>query len=417
MRKDGKRIYTSVAALPVVDEQGNYIEAIGGIQDLTGHRLAEEELERKEELFRSLIENASDAMAILNGDGTVRYQSPSYLQVLGYVPEEETSRSMFDNIHPDDIAWVSEDLARLLQDPSYTSHFELRVRIRDGSWRIIEGVARNLLHHPAVEGIVVNFRDITQRKRAEEELRQAYERETKLRSELEEEMKKRVEFTRALVHELKTPLTSVIACSDLLTLELPEGPLLRMAKNISRSADNLSKRIDELLDLARGEMGMLRLSLACVDPVALLQGLAEDMGPIALSRHQSLVLDLPSCLAPAWADESRLRQVVLNFLDNASKFTGEGGKITLRAREEGDSLIVEVEDSGPGISEEDQQRLFLPYHKLIGDRERLSGLGLGLALSKTLVELHGGKIWVKSQKGVGSTFGFSVPLATESQRG
>ena len=91
MRKDGKRVYTTVAALPVVDEQGNYIEAIGGIQDLTGRRLAEEELERKEELFRSLIENASEAIAILNGDGTVRYQSPSYLQVLGYVPGEETS--------------------------------------------------------------------------------------------------------------------------------------------------------------------------------------------------------------------------------------------------------------------------------------------------------------------------------------
>jgi two-component system NtrC family sensor kinase len=176
MRKDGKRVYTTVAALPVMDEQGNYIEAIGGIQDLTGRRLAEEELERKEELFRSLIENASDAMAILNGDGTVRYQSPSYLQVLGYVPEEETSRSMFDNVHPDDIAWVSEDLARLLQDPSYTSHFELRVRIRDGSWRIIEGVARNLLHHPAIEGIVVNFRDVTQPKQAEKELQESEQR-------------------------------------------------------------------------------------------------------------------------------------------------------------------------------------------------------------------------------------------------
>jgi len=143
--------------------------------DITERRQAEEKLRRQEDHFRSLIENASDAIAIIGGDGTVRYQSPSYLKVLGYVQEEEVGRSLFGNIHPDDITWVSEDFARLLQDPSYISHFELRIRVKDGSWRIIEGVSRNLLHHPAVEGIVVNFRDVTERKQAEEALQKARE--------------------------------------------------------------------------------------------------------------------------------------------------------------------------------------------------------------------------------------------------
>jgi signal transduction histidine kinase len=266
-----------------------------------------------------------------------------------------------------------------------------------------------------VLAVLMTSRDISERKRADEELRDAYEREAKLRSELEEEVRKRVEFTRALVHELKTPLTSVMASGELLAMDLPDGPLLAIVNNINRSAYNLNARIDELLDLARGELGMLRLNFTSMGPLALLQELAEQMGPVALSRHQSLALDLPSSLPQIRADGGRLRQVVLNLLSNASKFTGEGGKITLRARKESDRLIVEVEDTGPGISEEEQQRLFLPYHRLIGDRERFSGLGLGLALSKTLVELHGGKIWVKSQKGVGSTFSFSVPLTTESQ--
>jgi signal transduction histidine kinase len=117
-----------------------------------------------------------------------------------------------------------------------------------------------------------------------------------------------------------------------------------------------------------------------------------------------------------WADEERLRQVVLNLLINASKFTPEGGKITLKAREEDGHLVIEVQDTGSGILEEEQERLFQPYHRQVSDRERLSGLGLGLALCKYLVELHNGKIWVESKMGEGSTFAFTIPLATTGQR-
>jgi len=101
---------------------------------------------------------------------------------------------------------------------------------------------------------------------------------------------------------------------------------------------------------------------------------------------------------------------VLNLLNNAFKFTPAGGKITLRAKQEDGNLVVEVKDTGPGIAEEDQQRIFEPYQRKESDRERLSGLGLGLALCKTLVELHRGRIWIKSRAGRGSTFGFSLPL-------
>ena len=117
-----------------------------------------------------------------------------------------------------------------------------------------------------------------------------------------------------------------------------------------------------------------------------------------------------------WADETRLRQVVLNLLSNACKFTPEGGKITLRAREGDATLVVEVQDTGVGIAEEEQQRLFEPYYRVADDRQQFKGLGLGLTLCKMLVELHGGQIWVESHVGKGSTFGFSVPLETTSQQ-
>jgi signal transduction histidine kinase len=129
-----------------------------------------------------------------------------------------------------------------------------------------------------------------------------------------------------------------------------------------------------------------------------------------------LNLDLPVYLPQLRADEGRLRQVVLNLVSNASKFTPDGGMITIKAREMAGEMVVEVRDTGRGISEEEGQRLFEPYHRLESDREHLSGLGLGLALCKTLVELHGGRIWVESQPGQGSTFSFSVPLEHSGKR-
>ena len=241
------------------------------------------------------------------------------------------------------------------------------------------------------------------------ELREHVENERQLRRELE----RRIEFTRALVHELKTPLTSVLLSSEILTHNLPEGPLSRLATTIYQGASNLNERIDELLDLARGEQGMLKLKLSLVDPLQMLRALADEFAVIISSRGQTLILDLPPSLPKLWADAHRLRQVVLNLLSNASKFTPEEGRITLKARDEETRLVIEVQDTGPGIAKEEQERLFEPYHRLESDRERFSGLGLGLALSKRLVELHGGKIWVESEPGKGSKFSFSLPLQEE----
>jgi signal transduction histidine kinase len=191
---------------------------------------------------------------------------------------------------------------------------------------------------------------------------------------------------------------------------------MSIARNIYRGASNLNKRIDELLDLAKVEIGMLELNQKPIDVRPLLRGIADDMAAVASGNGQSLTLALAPSLPLVWADEERLRQVVLNLLVNATKFTPKGGNVTLKAKTKDTTVVVEVEDTGPGISEEEQQRLFQAYHKRMNDREHLSGLGLGLALSRHLVELHGGKIWVESQVGKGSTFSFSIPLATASQQ-
>jgi len=246
---------------------------------------------------------------------------------------------------------------------------------------------------------------------SETELRNLFEEEKKLRQDLEAEINKRVEFTRALVHELKTPITPVLASSELLLEEIKEAGILQeLAQNINQGAYNLNQRIDELLDLARGEVGLLHLNLGSVDSGQLLRSIVDSVRPLARQNKHMLNAELPPSLPIIQADEDRLRQVVLNLLNNAFKFTPSGGSITVRAREEGNALVVEVQDTGRGISKAAQERLFEPYQQLEREKTRLSGLGLGLSLSKKLVELHGGQIWVQSEKGKGSTFSFSIPL-------
>jgi PAS domain S-box-containing protein len=346
---------------------------------------------------------------VINGDGIIKYVSRPLEPVRGYTPEEVIGTNGFAGIHPEDVSKALNLFNEMLQNPGVSKRTEVRVRHKDGSWRIIEVIGRNLLDDPTVEGIVANYRDITERKQAEEKLQELYQQERGLRQQLELEMKRRVEFARALAHELKTPLTPLLISSQVLVSEIKDEPLQSLARNISRGAQNLNNSIDELLDLAKGEVGMLQLRTDILDIPSLLREVTEYVSPVASSRNQLLLLELPKSLPSVKADKNRLRQVVLNLLSNALKFTPEGGKIVLRATQKEDEVIVEVEDNGPGIDPKEQQHIFEPYHRTEGDREQIRGLGLGLALCKMLVELHGGQIWVRSQLGAGSTFGFSLP--------
>jgi signal transduction histidine kinase len=235
-------------------------------------------------------------------------------------------------------------------------------------------------------------------------------KEVILRKSLEAEMNKRADYTRELAHELKTPITPILSSSELLTEGIKEEPWLSLAKNIYRGATDMNDRLDDLLDMAKGEVGILRLNMEEIDPISLIQHISEEMAPLIHHRQQTLALDLPPALPHIMGDEVRLRQVLRNLLNNATKFTPEKGKITIRAKRNDNNLVVEVEDTGSGIDADKMSKVFLPYVRLGEATEHQKGLGLGLKLSKTLVELHGGMIWVSSQKGVGSKFSFSVPV-------
>jgi signal transduction histidine kinase len=174
----------------------------------------------------------------------------------------------------------------------------------------------------------------------------------------------------------------------------------------------MNRRVDELLDLARGEVGMLKVNLRPVDLENLLYEVVKYMEPAAQHNGQSLKMTLQKKVPIVIADDDRVRQILLNLISNSIKYSAVGGEIIISAHEEEGFLILEVQDTGRGMSEDEQEKLFQPYYRIEG-RERLSGLGLGLALSKRLVELQNGRIWVKSQKGKGSLFAFSLPIRSE----
>lgn len=226
------------------------------------------------------------------------------------------------------------------------------------------------------------------------------------------------EFLSALSHELQTPLTALIASAGLLAEELerePSNSRVRLIQNILHSASNLQNRLAELLELSQAKTARFRINRKAVDFSALARKVAEEFAPLIKEKGQSLVLRV-SATVIVTADEQRLEQILLNLISNAIKFTPRGGQITFRAKEDKANLIVEVQDTGPGIPREEQLKLFHPYYRIPADRHRFPGLGLGLAITKQLVELHSGRIWVESEPGKGSTFAFSLPLVSSKAK-
>ncbi|MFC1985831.1 ATP-binding protein [Chloroflexota bacterium] len=372
----------------------------------------EKAYKRDEELLYFFRTNSPIGVFIIQ-DGKFVFANKEFGRATGIKANKLRGTSPAERVCPEDREMVRENGIKMLKGER-TSPYRYRIISKDEQvrWMLEEVVSIQYQGRRAVFG---HSLDITNRIEAEAKLRQLYENEKILRQNLEAEVQKRIEFTRALVHELKTPLTPVLFSSELLVSELHEEPWASIARNIHRGASNLNNRIEELLDLARVEIGSLQLDPKLVNSQRLLNNIADDIRALITKNRQCLVCDIPATLPEVWADPDRLRQVILNLLVNASKYTQEGSTITLAAREQGASLVIEVRDNGTGIPKADQQRLFQPYQRRRSDRERFSGLGLGLALSKNLVELHGGKIWVDSQTGKGSTFAFSIPLKSPVQ--
>jgi len=245
---------------------------------------------------------------------------------------------------------------------------------------------------------------------------------SRLNAELDQAGKLKDQFLANVSHELRTPLNSVIGFSELLlTGEVEGAPLSGTQRDyletISRNGRHLLQLINELLDLSKIAAGRMDLRLEPVPLDALLREAADSVHAQLEARRHRLALEPAPDAVTVTADRGRVLQILLNLLSNAIKFTPEGGQVTLAARLEGGEgggrhVRVAVSDTGIGIAPEDQARLFQEFVQLdAAPSRRYEGTGLGLALSKRLVELHGGAIGVESALGKGSTFWFTLPRA------
>jgi signal transduction histidine kinase len=241
-----------------------------------------------------------------------------------------------------------------------------------------------------------------------------YAQEREQRTQLETGNQQRNEFILALSHELKTPLTALKVSADIFAAEggITPGSLhSELLGSIRSSTERMEKRISELLDFLKLQSASLELKL---EPLNTKQAIEDSIAlilPQTLAKKQTILTDVPNSLPMAMLDRKRLEQILLNLLANANKYTPSRGKIKVGARALDSSLVVEISDTGCGISPQEQELIFEPYYRGKGQSSS-TGLGIGLTLTKSLVELHGGEIGVGSELGKGSTFTFTLPLIT-----
>ncbi|MBX3636729.1 MAG: PAS domain S-box protein [Rubrivivax sp.] len=384
-------------------------------------------LERSERRYRMLLDSAPDAIFVTHS-GRFRYLNPAALKLFGADdPAQLLGSPVMDRIHPDSHAAVEQRRRRLLGERLAVPPLAERYLRLDGSVVDVEVTAAPYADERGLSTQVV-VRDISERRQAEralkqlnDELEQRVEERTAAlrlaRDEAEAANRAKSEFLSRMSHELRTPLNAILGFGQLLELESArDARTAGRVREILAAGRHLLTLINEVLDLARIEAGQMEVSLEPVPLGPLLADCGTLVQPLAAARGVSLELPDPAGVAAAAvrADRTRLKQVLLNLLGNAVKYNREGGGVRVTLHEDGDGWRVAIADDGPGLDAAQQARLFRPFERLDAAAAGIEGTGIGLAISRRLVELMHGSIGVASAPGQGSVFWIRLPRARDA---
>ena len=408
-------------SFPVVGEDGTHYGRTWTFRDITEQRRTERALAQSERQHRQLVENAADIITVLDQNGVVRYMSPAIRPALGYSESDLLGSAILELIHPDDAAAVRESMRHNLETPGVETSLELRFRHRDGTWRVLEAIGQARETEPGVLSIIVNSRDVSERKAAAERQESLIRELHEARLAAERATQAKGEFLANMSHEIRTPMNGVIGMTGLL-LDTRLGPDQReFAETIRTSAEALLTIINDILDFSKIESGKLHLENVDFDLRSEVEAAMDMLAEPAQAKGIELVCSvLPGAPVRLRGDPGRMRQILVNLAGNAIKFTPQGEVVvSVVGQDETEShatLRFEVRDTGIGIAPESQSLLFQAFSQADASTTRkFGGTGLGLAISRQLVELMRGTIGVTSEIGKGSTFWFTLPMEKQSR--
>jgi len=421
IRKDGARLPAVVSVTALRDATDAIIGYLLIGTDNTARKLVEEEQQKSDQRLRdqqfytrSLIESNIDALMTTDPHGIITDVNKQMEALTGCTRDELIGAPFKDCFT--DPARAEAGIKRVLAEKSVTD-YELTARARDGKQTVVSYNATTFYdRNRKLQGVFAAARDVTDRKRFELELQLA-------KAAAESASRTKSDFLASMSHEIRTPMNAIMGIADLLakTDLTPEQD--RFVQIFRRSGDNLLNLINDILDLSKVEASQLDLERTGFSLSDHLEKVIEMVAPRAQEKGLSLTFDIASGVSNELVgDPTRLRQVIMNLLGNAIKFT-EVGAVTLKVEPQKDDAVptalrFTVTDTGIGIPTEKLPRIFERFTQADSSTtRRFGGSGLGLTISKRLVELMGGRIWVTSEVDKGSTFAFSVPFEVWSSVG
>lgn len=412
---DGSQGVLSMSSTPVLGGDGRMVAAVATMFDITEQRRAEERLRESEQRLQLLIDSALDyAIFMIDLENRIISWNRGAERLLGWTEEEVIGRS-------GTIIFTAEDRAAGMPEAELEGArrdgraADERVHQRKNGERFwASGMLMGVYDD---RGTLCRFakiiRDETERKHAEEELQRALREAERVRASAESANRAKDEFISTISHELRTPLNTIRLWARMLGSErLPEQDRAEGVRMIDRSAEAQQHLIDDLLDVSRMSSGQLRLNLRHTRLADAVHSAIESVRPSADVRKVQIVASLSDDVGMVRADPERVQQVLWNLISNAVKFTPGGGRIDVQMSRRGNDVVILVKDTGIGIRAEFLPHVFERFRQaeVVTTRQH-AGLGLGLAIAKQLVELHGGSIAAYSEgEGQGSTFVVTLPL-------